>query len=84
MYKRKIQGNIIKKGGLMTENSKLLTIKEAVDWFLQRGIQRSSRTLYRWANDGRVFKRVHRIGLGGVLIPEAELERALREEDLSL
>lgn len=68
---------------------KLLTVKEAhamiAESIAARSINRpapSIKSLYRWLNEGKVFKRAQRIGLAGWLVPREEVERVLREENI--
>jgi len=51
---------------------KLLTIKEIAEIF-----KRSPDTIYRWIDEGKIFKEIIKIK-GGYLIPETEVQRILR------
>ena len=56
----------------MTE-IKYLTVQEVATLF-----RRSTKTIYRWIEEGDPIKEYTRVG-GGVLIPESEIERILEE-----
>ncbi len=55
-----------------------MTVREVAELF-----RRSRKTVYRWIDEGRVFKEVVRVN-DGILIAEDEVKRAVREgfEDL--
>jgi excisionase family DNA binding protein len=55
---------------------KLLTIAEVA------GIcRKSKKTIYRWIDEGKVFRDVRRVR-DGYLIPEEEVERVVSQENL--
>lgn len=62
--------------------SRMFTVKAAAGMIQEQSPGRapSVQTLYRWLNEGRIFKKAQRIGINGWLIPEEELERVIREE----
>lgn len=50
-----------------------MTVREVAALF-----RRSRKTIYRWIDEGRVFKNVIKVK-DGILIPEAEVRRAVEE-----
>ena len=58
----------------MAEENK--TIKEAAETF-----KRKPKTLRRWIDEGKMFKRVIKIK-DGYLIPQSEIDRILKEGEI--
>ncbi len=61
--------------------SRYMTVREVAELF-----RRSRKTIYRWIDEGRVFREVVKVK-DGILIPEAEVKRAVeegREKDLRI
>lgn len=56
--------------------SKLLTVAEVAPL-----LRRSKKTIYRWIDEGRVFKDVRRVR-DGYLIPEEEVFRIISQENM--
>jgi len=53
--------------------TRYMTVKEVAGLF-----RKSKKTIYRWIDEGRVFKDVVKVK-DGLLIPEAEVKRAVEE-----
>ena len=58
---------------------KYLTVKQVVERLREHRIERSIKTIYRWCDEGRVFKNVRRFN-GSVYISEVEIERVIKED----
>ncbi len=50
-----------------------MTVREVAEVF-----RKSSKTIYRWVEEGKVFREVVRVN-DGVLIPEREVKRIIEE-----
>ncbi len=53
--------------------ARYMTVGEVAELF-----RRSKKTIYRWIDEGKVFKEVVRVN-DGILIPEKEVRRAVEE-----
>lgn len=53
--------------------ARYMTVKEVAELF-----RKSKKTIYRWIDEGRMFRDVIRVK-DGLLIPEAEVRRAVEE-----
>ena len=52
---------------------RFMTVREVAEVF-----RKSSKTIYRWVDEGKVFREVVRVN-DGVLIPEREVKRIIEE-----
>ncbi len=50
-----------------------MTVREVAEVF-----RKSSKTIYRWVEEGKVFREVVRVN-DGILIPEREVKRLIEE-----
>jgi excisionase family DNA binding protein len=53
--------------------ARYMTVKEVAVFF-----RRSKKTIYRWIDEGKVFRDVVKVK-DGILIPEKEVKRAVEE-----
>jgi hypothetical protein len=59
--------------------SQFMTVKGVVTRFKEVGIKVSDKTIYRWIDEGKIFRQEGIRRIGGILILTTEVDRVINE-----